>query len=649
MTPKLRRAVAAGLFIAVVALVAYVGRTSRGSNSPLGSALAGAAPAAEASEIPFTPPSLEDLAKVQWLPQRVADSLKLLEDEQRSLAATDADLDAPNTSDAANAKIADALSRFPASPDEADWEAELIRHLGAEPKSLNVAFNSTRYETVINSILYAGPMGYDRHLQPLADAEVVTAWERSADGLMDRVVLRDDITWTDGKPFTAHDVEFSFNAIRSPKVMTPAVRTSLEPIKAVKAYDNRAVVYFHREPLATNIWSVNFPVLPKHIFQATLAVDPTMATSPEHAKLSRDPVTNGPYRLVSWTAGQDLVLERRPEWYEKEGKRIRAKPYFKTIRFRILSNPSTALLAFRKGEIDEIELNAEQWMSQTSGADFAARGVRVRGEEFSFYFIVWNQRPVPDAPFFKDRRVREAMSLALPHAELIQEVLGGLHRPGAGPYHPQAWAGDASIKPLSQDLRAAQRLLAEAGWKDTDSDGVLDLEVNGKKVPFRFTLTIPSGNPLYVKVASLLQASLKKLRVVCDTKELEFTTLQTKALEHDFHALTMGISSGTDPFTAENLFRTDAYKDGRNWGGYSNPRVDELFKGGQRELDFKKRAAIYQEIHRLIWADQPMTFLAYKPALHAVSRDLRGFKISPRGPFGYSGGLQAIWKKKTKK
>jgi peptide/nickel transport system substrate-binding protein len=608
-----------------------------------------AAPAPQAekpAEPPFEPPPLEALKGVKWIPGRVVDGLDLLREHLQKQPPPLPDSEAlklRNTGEAVNSKIAAALRRLPSSDGEVDWDATFVRYLAGEPNSLNYLLNSTLYESDVNGVLYAGPFGFDWDLVPLADRDAVAEWSTSEDRMMDRLVLRDDITWSDGAPFTARDIEFSFRTIMDPRVPCPALRTHCEKLKGVKAYDDRTLVYFHKEPLATNVWNLNFQVIPRHIYEPSLARDPSMTQSDEHNRLNRSPITSGPYRLVSWKHGEEIVCERRPEWYEKDGKRIRQKPYFKTIRFRIIEDRNAALLAFKKGELDELEMTPDLWHGQTDGEDFYARGTKVRGSEWSFYFMGWNEK---SNPFFKDVRVRQAMSCTFPHQEFLEKICFGLYEPAPGIFHPGSWMADPGLKPLHQDLERAGRLLKEAGWEDTDGDGVLDKEEGGRRVPFRFSLILGTGNPITSKAATLLKRDLEKLGVVCEIKELEFATLISRARDHNFQAFCFGILTGADPDTNRNLWTTAAYKDGRNYVGHSNPRIDELFERGQHEFDLKKRAEVYREIDRLLAAESPFTLLCYRASFYGLSQDLRGFNFSPKGPFGFSPGSGAIWKKK---
>ena len=105
---------------------------------------------------------------------------------------------------------------------------------------------------------------------------------------------------------------------------------------------------------------------------------------------------------------QEIVLTRREGWYMHNGKQVRDKPYFKEIRFRVIEDPSIALLAVKNGEIDEMLLTAEQWMTQTGDDDFYRLNTKASGVEWTFFAFQWNTK----TPFFSDVRVRKAMSYA---------------------------------------------------------------------------------------------------------------------------------------------------------------------------------------------------------------------------------------------
>ena len=142
-------------------------------------------------------------------------------------------------------------------------------------------------------------------------------------------------------------------------------------------------------------------------------------------------------------------------------------------------------------------------------------------------------------------------------------------------------------------------------------------------------------------ISNVLKENLVRIGVICHVKPMEFTVLQQKSRDHDFHAMLAGWGTGADPDTADNLWMTG---EARNFGEYSNPEIDRLFVEGRREFDPEKRAEIYAKIHTILYEDQPYTWLYVRNAFYGFSKQLRGYNFSPRGPYNYGPGFGSIWK-----
>ena len=596
-------------------------------------------PAARQPEA-FEPPPLDTLeANATWIDRPVRDGLTLLraaQEKEPLLATAEEALALRNDSAEANAKILSALGRLPEG-DAADLGARIDRHVAGDLGSTNPIMISTSAEFDILGLTGFGLFSFGRDLEPFASAETVTSWQTSADGLLDKVVLRDDLVWSDGRPITAHDVAFSYTVIMDPRVPVPAVRSGTDQMRAVHAYDDRTLVFFHREPLATNVWNINFPVLPKHVYEKTWEADPSLKDSPEHVKLEAAPVSGGPYEIVERTRGQQIVLRRRKSWSHVKGKQVRDEPFFAEIRFRIIEDPNTTLLALKAGEIDEMMLQPEQWTTQTTDADFYERNTKVTAPEWVSFHFGWNI----GTPFFADRRVRRAMSYAFDHDRMLDKLCYGLYKPCAGPFAQDSWmAAGTKVEPCKQDLDRAEALLDEAGWIDSDNDGVRDKEIDGKLVPFEFSMLV-NQQPHRIKICTLLKENLDQIGIRMNVRPLEATVLQQLTQDRKFQAYFGGWGSGADPDTSENIWATNA---GRNFVGYSNPEVDRLFVEGRKELDRAKRAEKYSRIQQLLAEDQPYTWLYWRNSFYGFARDLRGYVFSPRGPYHYSPGFGSIWK-----
>jgi peptide/nickel transport system substrate-binding protein len=590
---------------------------------------------------PFTPPPLEELEKqVKWIDQPVVDAMDKLREQKKSeppLVTVEEALKMRNDSPEANEKILSALSALPPEDGKGvNYDATFNRAILMDLRSTNPVLNNSFAESEFQALTAFGMFTFDWNFVPFASADSVVSWQTSEDRMYDKVVMRKDLTWSDGKPITAHDIVFSFKAIMSSQVPVPAQRTGTDKIRWIEAYDDHTLVYFHKDAMATNVWNLNFYTLPKHIFEKSIAEDPTLSTSEYHGQIERQPVTGGPYELVSHSRGQEVLLRRRESYFVHDGKQVREKPYFKDVRYRVIEDANTRLLALKSGRIDETFLEAEEWQTQTSGDDFYANNTKAYGEGWLLMYIGWNLK----TPYFADVRVRRAMAHAMNYEEMIEDLTYGLNSRSFGIFHPNSWMYPKNpVEPINYDLDKAEELLDEAGWLDSDGDGTRDKEVNGKVIPFEFTLLV-SQKPDRIAICNLLRENLENIGVICHVQPMEAAVFQQRVFEKKFEAEMAGWGTGADPFTNENIFATGGE---RNHGEYSNSKVDELFEAGLKEFDREKRGEIYGQISNLIYEDQPYLFLYNQNWFYGFNKKLRGYRFSPRNPFGYSPGFSSFW------
>jgi peptide/nickel transport system substrate-binding protein len=256
--------------------------------------------------------------------------------------------------------------------------------------SVNPLLISSTVEFDVQGLIGFGLFGFDWTFRNFASKDAVVSWQASKDGMYDKVVMRDDLTWSDGKPITAHDIAYSFQVIMTSAVPVPAVRQGTDQLKWVEAYDDHTLVYFHKEPLATNVMNVNFPVIPKHAYETTLPDDPTLTRNPAHVHLEDKPIVGGAYEIMDRNRGTDIVLARRESYYTHNGKQVRDKPHFKTVRFRIQSDNATSVLSLKAGDVDELELTPEQFSTQSGDEEFYKLNTKAYATELSCFHFLWN-------------------------------------------------------------------------------------------------------------------------------------------------------------------------------------------------------------------------------------------------------------------
>jgi len=458
-------------------------------------------------------------------------------------------------------------------------------------------------------------LDYDRNLNVVP--RLAESYEASADGKVLTFHLRKGIAWHDGRPFTAKDVLYTVEQIRAPGGRVAGNRAALfQPLESIEAPDEFTVVSRFREPyaLAYQAWAKAF-IMPSHLRFAPGEASPT----------DRAPVGTGPFRFVRWDPQQQIVLEANRDYFAE-------RPHLDRLINRYVPDLHTLALALKVGEVDIASMPPAE-----APRDDASLAYRIlRYPTLSLDLILWNVRS--PRGLFTDARVRRAMSLALDRDGYIREITQGNDLPAVSSFHPVSWAHDPDLKPLPYDPNAAAGLLASAGWRDRDGDGVLDT-ASGRA---SFTLLFRAGNPEHERLASLFQSAVKRLGVDVSLQGLEWPVLLEKARGHAFDAVIYrwGLDADPDPY---DFFHSSQYPTGQNYGGYSNPEVDRLAEQGRRTLDIKARAALYRRLERILQDEQPHTFISHPSATVGLTRRLRDVEVAPTGLWAWYPSFLRWW------
>jgi peptide/nickel transport system substrate-binding protein len=495
----------------------------------------------------------------------------------------------------------------------------VIRRLDSECKTLNWVLYTTAYELFVLRYIYDPLLDYDTNgnLIPVLAAELPTV---SADHLRITLKLRPDAHWQDGVPITANDVKFTLDKIRDPKI--PAINKSpyFEKLDHLEVLDDHTVAFVWKEPFAPAIYAITqlWPI-PEHVYGKG-----DFLTNPANRK----PVGSGPFKLDEWVSSQYISLVRDPNYYGQ-------KAHLDRVIFKVVEDDAVALNMLKAGELDEMRATQVQWEKQMADPEFQSRFRKVDYYFPGYNFIAWNCR----SPWFSDKRVRKAMTLLFDRESVNTKIFSGYARLVSGPFYINSWAYDKTVKPLPFDPDGARKLLDEAGWKDTDNDGIRDK--NGKK--FEFELNVISGSAPAAQFSQLLQEECGKAGIRIDIRQLEGSSFFDRVDKGDFDAAMLGWRLDFDPDCFDTFHSSMVAPKGLNHGWYSNPQVDSLLVLGRREFDQTKRAAIYHQVHRLIAEDQPYTFVNAVPDKRPIARKIQGIQISPMGPYDFWPGADYWW------
>ena len=457
----------------------------------------------------------------------------------------------------------------------------------------------------ICGLIYNGLVKYDQNINLVGD--LAERWEISKDQKTIRFILRKDVKWHDGQPFTARDVEYTYNVYVDPKTPTPYA-SDFERVKEFSVIDDYTIEVVYQKPYAPALGSWSEGMLPRHLLEGK-----DITKSP----LIRSPIGTGPYKFVEWYEGDKIVLEANPDYYL-------GKPYIEKLVIKILLDKATAFLELKGGNVDVLALTPLQFKRQTNSARFKREFKKYKHLSFSYNYLAYNLQDWK----FKDKRVRQALTMGINRQSIVQGVLLGLGQVAHTPYHPETYWYNSKVKKFPYDPKRARKLLHQAGWNDSDGDGIIDKE--GK--PFEFTIITNQGDDRRRNAATIIQHNLGDVGIRVHIRVLEWAALLNDFLyNRRFEACIIGWALDYDPNQNDKWSSQKTGPHDYNWMNYQNPEVDRLLELGVSTCDKKARKKHYDRLQEILAEDQPCTFLWVHHALPIAHARIYGIKPSPIG------------------
>lgn len=488
-------------------------------------------------------------------------------------------------------------------PVSGDW---VVRNLGSDPQTLNPVTASEMNSFYVNSLLFDSLIDVDKDANFIP--RIATSWDISPDNKVITFHLRKDVKFHDGVALTAGDVKYTFDKIMDPRSLAENKRGDFEFVSKVETPDKYTVKVTYKKPFAAALESWGIMIIPKHIY---------LKEDFLKSKYNRAPVGSGPYLFEKWDSNQVIILKANPDYWG-------GKPYLDKVVFKMIPDPTVSFNSLVKEDLDVEGIRPIQWVNMTNTPEFKKKLNKMKYFTRSYSYIGWNSNGTN--PFFKDKKVRQAMTYAMNRRQILDKIFYGLGEICTGPFYPLSWAYDSTVQAYPFDLDKSRKLLDEAGWKDTNNDGIRDK----KGIPFEFTFLYPSVSKTAEQMASIYQEDLKKIGVKMNTRKMEWVTFTDLIHKGDFQAYTMGWSLSIDP-DPYAIWHSSQRKDGLNYVGFKNAEADKLMEEARSQFDIQERAKRYHRIHQIIHDEQPYTFLFFSPALVGVNKRLQSVEVSPQG------------------
>jgi len=409
-----------------------------------------------------------------------------------------------------------------------------------------------------------------------------------------------------GKPLTSQDVKYTFDSLRDGSLVSPKAST-FQLIRSMETPDELTIVFRLKEPYAGFLWNLT---------NGGIGIVPNGSGK----DFQRNPIGSGPYRFISYSHEEELLLEANRDYF-------RGAPAANRLRFKVVPDATTRALELRKGSIDIGQNVLTPDFVKALEREPHLRVAAVHGTNYQY--IGLNLKD----PVFQDKRVRKAIAYAIPREEIIRYYWRGLVTPASSLLPPNHWAYEPDVEHYSYNPKKACQLLDEAGWKDPDGSGPLP----------RFKLTFKTSiEESSRQVAAIIQQSLKQAGIEVDLRSYEFGTFYSDIVRGNFQMYSLRwIGGNNDPDLFERAFHSrEVPPKGYNRGRYENPEVDQLLDYARQEPNQEKRRTAYSRVQKILAEDLPYISLWYMDTVCVYSRRLSDIELSPAGNFDFVQNLQ---------
>jgi peptide/nickel transport system substrate-binding protein len=466
-------------------------------------------------------------------------------------------------------------------------------------------FTDTPSEAYISQMFSMPLFEYDRdtlELKPLAAASVT----ESQDHRVLTFTLRDNLQWSDSQPVTATDYAWTWAQAAKPENGWPRLGSYQPYIESVRDTDPRTLEITLKNVLAISRGKISSAlqyVLPRHVWENKDWNDPN--TNPE---ILRPSVIAGPFKLLEWRKDEYASFVANDRYFQGRLK-------INKVTFRIFGNANVAAQALLNGEVDYYGPEPENWSDIKQSPKVNA--LQWDAVDAAISYIGLNTR----LEALKDRLVRQALNYALDKDAIVSKLTYELGQRETTMYPPSSWAFDSRANPYAYDPNKARQLLDAAGWQ-VGSDGFR--AKNGQPLQLLF-LFGPNTTPVREQLATVAQQQWKAVGVDTDVRGMEWGAYlkQTREGPYDWGAFVNAYINGIDPDII--WWKRDAGP-AYNRVDYQNPRIQELYEQGLRELDQPKREQVYQEISRTLSDESPWIWLFYEQAHAGLSRRIQGVR-----------------------
>ena len=471
--------------------------------------------------------------------------------------------------------------------------------------------------------------------------------------------IRPEATWDNGTPITADDVIFTLKATKNPQVDDEQLRPYLDFINdvVVDPSNNRKFTYMCKGHYFLSEYAAGqYPILPEYAYDpgrlmrkfsvkdlndpvksASLKSNPDIikfAKEFNSEKYSREKgfvVGSGPYELDQWITGQRVILKRKQNWWGDKlkgtNRDFTASP--EKIIYEVIVDVNASTAALKGEKIDVLSgIKAKDFLELSHDKRMLEKYNFFKPEQLAYTYIGLNMRN----PKLADPKVRKALAYCVDIDKMIEKISYCMATRLPGPINPSKSYFNKDLKLIPFDIAKAAKLLDEAGWKDTDGDGIRDKVINGQKTKLSLEIKYPSGSDVVEKIMTLFAENCKKAGVEVTQAQREWTVFLQENKQHNFEMFYGSWISSPGPDDPKQIWASSSYDGGSNYVGFGDQKSDEVIEKLRNELDETKRNALYKEFQQMVYDAQPYIFMSSplnREAIHARFKNANASKARP--------------------
>jgi len=521
-----------------------------------------------------------------------------------------------------------------------EYKDEVILQQLSDPTGLHPHCTSDAGATELKRYMFHRLLDYDHATlklipvlaKKLPTVEVVN----NGKGMVIEYEMREGMTWDDGTPITAKDVEFSFKSVKNPKVDAPNIRPYVEFVSDFKIDPNNPLKFTMTCDKVYFLWDhttgTDVIIAPKHLYDSkglsdkfTFAQihkgDNAVTESPENVafakhynniKFQREKGFingSGPYKFVEWNTDQNVTLERKDNWWgdKFEGENMYFAKGPKRLVYETVNDLGTAITGLKGEKLDVLGgIRSKDWIEMPKSRKIKENFDLFNPPALVYSFLGMNIRK----PKFKDKKTRQALAHLVDVEGINEKLLYNLATRVVGPISPSFKEDyNNSITPYPYSIETAKKMLAEAGWKDTNGDGIVDKVVNGKRLELKITYNYNQGNDNRKNVGLTFQEAARQAGVEVEVIPMEWSVFSERLKANDVEMWYGGWVFDPRPSDPKQIWHTSSYGGGSNYTGFGNAKTDKLIEDIQQELDPGKRALLYKEWQEILHDEVAYIFM----------------------------------------